>query len=87
MLEGMYKTPSAGMALEVDISYPISLHDAHNNRPYPPERIIPVGLKIKKLTANFYLKNNYVNYIMSLKQAFELGLKFKKCIQSIIVVV
>lgn len=80
LLEGMNESSEVGYALEVDISYPCSLHDDHNDLPYLPERIVPRGSKIKKLVANLDSKKNYVVHYMALKQALEAGLILEKVI-------
>lgn len=64
--------------LEIDVSYPATLHDTHNDLPYLSERIIPDGSKIKKLMATFNTKRNYVVHYTALKQALETGLKLEK---------
>ncbi|XP_025412854.1 uncharacterized protein LOC112685238 isoform X2 [Sipha flava] len=78
ILDGMNETSKVGWALEVDVTYPQSLHDDHNDLPYLPERIIPPGSKIKKLVANLYSKRNYVIHYMALKQALKAGLILEK---------
>jgi len=70
-----------GYALEVDISYPVSLHDLHNDLPYLPEKIAPHGSKIKKLIANLQTKKKYVIHYMALKQALKAGLVLEKVIK------
>jgi len=69
LLENTNDTSVIGYALEVDISYPISLHNLHNELPYLPEKIAPAGSKIKKLIANLQTKKKYVIHYMALKQA------------------
>jgi len=78
LLDGMNETSEVGWALEVDVEYPKSLHDDHNDLPYLAERITPPGSKIKKLIANLQYKNNYVVHYMALKQAIKAGLILKK---------
>lgn len=73
LLENSNETSDIGFSLEVDIAYPKSLHDDHNDLPYLPERIIPTGSKIKKLVANLQPKKNYVVHYMALKQALKAG--------------
>jgi len=80
LLEGMNESSEVGYALEVDISYPCSLHDDHNDLPYHPERKVPRGSKLKKLVANLDSKKNYVVHYMALKQALEAGLILEKVI-------
>ncbi|KAF0718937.1 Uncharacterized protein FWK35_00026527, partial [Aphis craccivora] len=78
LLDGMNETSEVGWALEVDVEYPKSLHDDHNDLPYLAERITPPGSKIKKLVANLQYKNNYVVHYMALKQAIKAELILKK---------
>lgn len=80
LLNGMHETSEVGWALEVDISYPHSLHDEHNDLPYLPERMVPPDSKIKKLVANLEHKKNYVVHYMALKQALKAGLILEKVI-------
>ncbi|CAH1730980.1 unnamed protein product [Aphis gossypii] len=78
LLENSNETSDIGFSLEVDIAYPKSLHDDHNDLPYLPERIIPTGSKIKKLVANLKPKKNYVVHYIALKQALKAGLILEK---------
>lgn len=80
LLEKSNETSKIGFSLEVDILYPQSLHDEHNELPYLPERMVPPGLKVKKLVANLQHKKNYVVHYMALKQALKAGLILKKVI-------
>lgn len=45
---------------EVDVSYPLDLHDKHNHLPFLPENGVPEGSKVKKLMVTFESKKNYV---------------------------
>ena len=65
-----------GYIFEVGIEHPKHLHSLHSDLPFLPERMKINGCK--KLVCNFYDKNNYVDYIRSLKQALNLGLVLKK---------
>ena len=65
-----------GYILEVDVKYPKKLHDIHSDLPFLPKRMNID--KCKKLVCNLLNKNKYVIHIKSLKQALNLGLKFKK---------
>jgi len=78
LLDGMHETSEVGWTLEVDVAYPQSLHDDHNDLPYLAERITPPGSKIKKLVANLESKKNYVVHYMALKQALKAGLILEK---------
>ena len=59
--------------LEVDLEYPKSLHDLHNDYPLAPERI-EVN-KVDKLIPNLGNKKKYVIHYKNLKQYHSLGLK------------
>ena len=62
--------------LEVDLEYPKSLHDLHNDYPLAPERI-EVN-KIDKLIPNLGYKEKYIIHYENLKQYLRLGLKLVK---------
>ena len=62
--------------LEVDLEYPKSLHDLHNDYPLAPEQI-EVN-KVKKLIPNLGYKKNYVIHYENLKQYLNLGLELVK---------
>ena len=57
--------------LEVDLEYPWSLHDLHNDYPLAPEHL-EVN-KVKKLIPNLGDKKNYVIHYENLKQYLSLG--------------
>ena len=59
--------------LEVDLEYPKSLHDLHNDYPLAPERI-EVN-KVDKLIPKLGNKEKYVIHYKNLKQYLSLGLK------------
>ena len=59
--------------LEVDLEYPKSLHDLHNDYPLAPDQI--VVNKISKLIPNLGDKKNYILHYENLKQCLRLGLK------------
>ena len=59
--------------LEVDLEYPKSLHDLHNDYPLAPEQI--VVNKISKLIPNLGDKKKYILHYENLKQYLKLGLK------------
>ena len=59
--------------MEVDLEYPKSLHDLHNDYPLAPEQI--VVNKVKKLIPNLGDKKKYVIHYENLKQYLNLGLK------------
>ena len=60
--------------LEVDLDYPASLHDLHNDYPLAPERV-EVN-KVEKLILSLRNKEKYVIHHENLKQYLSLGLKF-----------
>ena len=62
--------------LEVDLEYPISLHDLHNDYPLAPEHIKIYN--VKKLIPNLGDKEKYVILYENLKQYLNLGLKLTK---------
>ena len=62
--------------LEVDLEYPKSLHDLHNDYPLAPEKI-KVN-KVDKLIPNLRNKKKYVIHYENLKQYLSLGLKLVK---------
>ena len=59
--------------LEVDLEYPKSLHDLHNDYPLAPEQIMVN--KISKLIPNLGNKKKYKLHYENLKQYLRLGLK------------
>ena len=59
--------------LEVDLEYPHSLHDLHNDYPLAPEQI-EVN-KVKKLIPNLGDRKNYVIHYENLKKYLNLGLR------------
>lgn len=68
-----------GYIFEVDLEYPASLHDIHDDFPFCPEkRGVPGITSNDKLMLTFYDKNNYVVHYSMLKLALEHGLKLKK---------
>ena len=62
--------------LEVDLEYPKSLHDLHNDYPLAPEQI-EVN-KVDKLIPNLGYKEKYILHYENLKQYLSLGLKLVK---------
>ena len=62
--------------LDVDLEYPVELHDLHNEYPLAPEKI-NVN-KVDKLIPNLNDKTNYVLHHETLKLYLSLGLKLKK---------
>ena len=65
-----------GCILEVDLEYPVELHDFHNDFPLAPERLT-LG-KVEKLTQNLRDKEKMVLHGENLKLYLSLGMKLKK---------
>ena len=59
--------------LEVDLEYPKSMHDLHNDYPLAPEQIMVN--EISKLIPNLGDKKKYILHYENLKQCLRLGLK------------
>ena len=68
------KAPSI---LEVDLRYPEKLHDAHNDYPLAPERVV-CDKKIEKLIPNLRDKTRYVLHYQTLKQYLALGMELTR---------
>ena len=83
-----------GYFVEVDLEYPSSLHDEHNDLPLAPEKLTikqswlssfaqSFGIKVssdgpKKLIETLFDKNNYVSHYRNLKFYLKHGLKVKR---------
>lgn len=69
-----------GYIFEVDLDYPVELHDKHNDYPFCAEKIKVPGSKgnIKKLLLTLTNKRNYVVHYTMLKMALQQGLILKK---------
>ena len=65
-----------GCILEVDLEYPVELHDFHNDFPLAPEKMI-LG-KVEKLTQNPRDKEKMVLHGKNLALFLSLGMKLKK---------
>lgn len=74
---GVADDSEIGYFLEVDVEYPVALHDKHNDLPFLPENLVPPTSKFKnkKLIANLSDKQRYVIHYRNLKQALRNGLK------------
>lgn len=63
---------------EVDVSYPIELHNHHNDLSFLPQNSIPRGSKVQKLMTTLEKKENYIVHYRNLQQAIKNGLKVEK---------
>ena len=86
-----------GYILEVDLAYPTHLHDAHNDYPLAPEKMIiartmlspyqidnfPETRGCEKLVPNLRDKSKYVLHYRNLKLYLELGMKLTKIYRTI----
>lgn len=68
---------NVGYFLEVDLDYPISLHDTHNDYPMCAERMSIGKSKQEKLILNLNHKKNYVLHYRTLKLVLKHGLVLK----------
>ena len=69
------KDTKIGYIFEVDLEYPSSLWEEHNDYPLAPDRI-KLG-KLEKLVSSFLPKEKYVVHYKSLKQYIEMGMILK----------
>lgn len=67
-----------GYVLEVDLDYPNTLHDEHNDLPFCPTHEIPPGSKQRKLLTTLHSKKKNVIHYRNLKQCIENGLILNK---------
>ena len=70
------KDTKIGYIFEVDLVYPETLWEAHNDYPLAPER--RKINKVDKLISSFHTKKNYVVHYKNLKQYLEEGMILKK---------
>ena len=68
--------------LEVDLEYPNSLHNLHNDYPLAPEHLMMNG--VEKLIPNLYNKKKYVIHYEALKTCVRYGLKITKIHRGIV---
>ncbi|XP_055858506.1 uncharacterized protein LOC129920955 isoform X1 [Episyrphus balteatus] len=67
-----------GYVLEVDLEYPLEIHDNHNDLPFCPSNISLSGKSDKKLIADLNNKVNYIIHYKTLIQCLDNGLVLKK---------
>ena len=72
----MAKLKNKGYLLEVDVSYPRSLHNSHHDLPFMCEKMVIGG--VEKLIPNLRDKKNYVIHIRALDQALKHGLVLER---------
>jgi len=77
-LDDLNDTSPIGRVYEVDVTYPESLHEQHNDLPFLPQNSIPIGSKVRKLMVTFERKTNYVIHYRNLQQAIKNGLIVEK---------
>lgn len=78
--QGISEVPNSGdvgYMLEVDLEYPISLHEAHNDWPLLPE-LKTMKDKSEKLVSSLYDKKNLILHFVLLKHALSQGLVLKR---------
>ena len=73
--EEFVEKEGVGCILEVDLEYPVELHDFHNDFPLAPEKMI-LG-KVEKLTQNLRDKEAMVLHGKNLQLYLSLGMKLK----------
>ena len=62
-----------GVIFEVDLEYPSSLWEKHNDYPLAPEKLIVTG--VEKLICHFKPRKNYVVHYRNLRQYLEMGMR------------
>ena len=72
------KDDDVGYVLEVDLDYPSSIHDLHNDLPFCPENIVTPGCKIPKLIAHLNSKKKYTIHLKTLQQCISNGMVLSK---------
>ena len=68
--------------VEVDLEYPLDLHDLHSDYPLAPDHL-QIG-RVEKLIPNLYRKENYVVHYEALKTYVKYGLKVTKIHRGIV---
>lgn len=69
---------STGYIFEVDMDYPVELHDAHNDYPLAIEKLTIKETKSTKLIFSLYPRERYVVHHRNLKLYLSLGMKLKR---------
>lgn len=79
-LKDLSQKNNVGYIFEVDLEYPIELHDSHSDLPFCAEHMVPPGSKSneKKLLTTLFNKKKYVIHYMALKQCLEQGIKISQ---------
>lgn len=67
-----------GYIFEVDLDYPDSLHNSHNDYPFCAQNMCPPGGKHSKLLLTLHNKRNYVIHYKMLKMVLQHNLKLTK---------
>ena len=67
-----------GYILEVDLQYPVDIHDSHSDLPFCSENISIGGSREKKLVPNLKDKKKYIIHYRNLKQCIDNGLHLHK---------
>lgn len=69
---------SFGYILEVDLEYPVDIHDNHSDLPLAPETIKLPNTTENRLLTTLYDKHKYVIHYRNLKLYLNLGIKLAK---------
>lgn len=77
-LNELSDTSSIGRVYEVDITYPLHLHNKHSDLPFLPLSEVPPGSKVPKLMATLKNKTRYIIHYRNLQQAIANGLVVEK---------
>ncbi|XP_025420353.1 uncharacterized protein LOC112690530 [Sipha flava] len=80
LTDGTTEKSDVGRIYEVDIAYPDSLYDAHNDLSFLSRNAIPPDSKVNKLLATLEWKERYIVHYRNLKQAIANGLIVEKVI-------
>ena len=69
----MFNKGKKGYIFEVDLEYPSTLWEDHNDYPLAPEKMIVNG--VEKLICHFKPRKNYVVHYRNLRQYLEMGMR------------